>query len=106
MILKTLDYRQSRNDASVIEEWNYYDNIEIARHTYDEEVKMTTVRCIFRGGDTVTFSIPNVAYLMSDSGKTIEKIYGAEVEELGDTEEAVYHTLQDAAEAAMNNKSA
>ena len=96
MILKTLDYKQSKNQSSAYEEWNYFDNITSASVFYDEDIKMTVVRCSFRDGNTITFAIPNVAYLMSDTGKTIEKIVGANVEELGDTDEAVYNSLQEA----------
>ena len=103
MILKTLDYRQSKNQSSAYEEWNYFDNITNASCFFDEEIKMTVVRCHFRDGNIVTFAIPNVAYLMSDTGKTIEKIVATNVEELGDTENAVYNTLLDAANAAMEN---
>lgn len=101
MILKTLDYRQSKHSNSAYEEWNYFDNIVTASCFYDEDIKQTVVRCSFKDGNNVTFAIPNVAYLMSDTGKTIEKIVGAHVEELGDTENAVYNTLQDAANAAI-----
>jgi hypothetical protein len=100
MILKTLDYRKSENQNSVYEEWTYFDNIVNASTFFDEGCKMTVVRCTFREGNIVTIAIPNVAYLMSDTGKTIEKIMAANVEELGDTEEAVYNTLQDAINAA------
>ena len=100
MILKTLDYRQSQNQSSVYDEWNYFDNIVNASTFFDEGCKMTVVRCTFRDGNIVTIAIPNVAYLMSDAGKTIEKIMAANVEELGDTEGAVYNTLQDAINAA------
>lgn len=100
MILKNLDYRKHKHDAGVYEEWNYFDNIASASNYYDEDTKMTVVRCKFQNGNFVTIAVPCVAYLMSDSGKTIEKIYGAEVEELGDTEDAVYTTMQDAVEYA------
>lgn len=102
MILKTLDYRQGKHNSGVYEEWNYFDNIVTASNYYDEDIKQTVVRCSFKDGNNVTFAIPNVAYLMSDSGKTIDKIYGAKVDELGDTKEAVYNTLQDAANAALD----
>lgn len=102
MILKTLDYRKSKHDSGAYEEWNYFDNIVSASNYFDEETKMTVVRCKFHDGNFVTIAIPNVAYLMSDSGKTIDKIYAADVEELGDTEEAVYATMQDAVDVAMN----
>ena len=100
MILKTLDYRQSQNQSSVYDEWNYFDNIVNASTFFDEGCKMTVVRCTFRDGNIVTIAIPNVAYLMSDAGKTIEKIMAANVEELGDTEGAVYNSLLDAINAA------
>lgn len=96
MILKTLDYRKSKHDSGAYEEWNYFDNIVNASNYFDEDIKMTVVRCTFRDGNIITFAIPNVAYLMSDTGKTIEKIMAANVEELGDTEGAIYNTLQDA----------
>ena len=100
MILKTLDYRKSENDNGVYEEWNYFDNIESASNYFDENTQMTVVGCKFRDGNFVTISIPNVAYLMSDTGKTIEKIVAANVEELGDTD-PVYNTLQEAVDKAM-----
>lgn len=105
MVLKILDYRMSETEKCGIEEWIYLDNIECATSTYDETVKMATVTCKFKDGNKVTFSITNVAYLMSDNGKTIEKIRGVNVEELGNPDEVVYTTLQEAAEVAMNNKS-
>ena len=100
MILKTLDYRPHKHEKGVYEEWNYFDNIVSASNYYDEDDKMTVVRCQFANGNCVIIEIPCVAYLMSDSGKTIDKIIGATVQELGDTEEAVYPTMQEAVEAA------
>lgn len=102
MILKNLDYRQGKEQSDVYEEWNYFDNIESASNYFDEEIKMTVVRCRFRDGNLVTIAVPNVAYLMSDTGKTIEKIVAATVEELGDTE-PVYNTLQEAVAVAMHD---
>ena len=101
MILKMLDYRQGKEQSDVYEEWNYFDNIVSASNYYDEDIKMTVVRCRFRDGNIVTFSIPNVAYLMSDAGKTIEKIVASNVEELGDTD-PVYN-LQDAVAVATGD---
>ena len=102
MILKMLDYRQGKEQNHVFEEWNYFDNIMSASDYFDEGAQMTCVRCKFRDGNMVTFSIPNVAYLMSDTGKTIEKIVAADVEELGDTE-PIYNILQDAVAEAMSD---
>jgi hypothetical protein len=91
-----------KSESGVYEEWNYFDNIVSASNYFDEGTKMTVVRCKFLDGNFVTIAIPNVAYLMSDNGKTIDKIMAADVEELGDTEEAVYPTMQDAVEVAKN----
>lgn len=98
-----LDYRTSKEHSGVYEEWNYFDNIESASSYYDEEIKMTVVRCRFRDGNVVAFSIPNVAYIMSDTGKTIDKILAASVEELGDTDGAVYNSLQEAVAVATSD---
>lgn len=96
MILKTLNYRKNENNGGVYEEWSYYDNINSASTYYNESARVCVVECDFRDGNRITFPIHCVAYLMSDSGKTIDKILGASVEELGDTKEAVYSVLQDA----------
>jgi hypothetical protein len=101
MILKVLDYRQGKEQNHVFEEWNYFDNIVSASSYYDEDDKLPVVRCRFRDDSIVTIHIPNVAYLMSDTGKTIDKIVPADVDELGDTE-PIYNTLQDAVAEAMS----
>ena len=90
-----MDYRQGKNQNDVYEEWNFFDNIVSASNYYDEEIKLPVVRCRFRDDNIVTFAIPNVAYLMSDTGKTIDKIVPMDVKELGETE-PIYNTLQEA----------
>ena len=102
MILKILDYRQGKEQNDVYEEWTYLDNIVNAAVFFDEESKMTVVRIKHKDNDPITISIPNVAYLMSDTGKTIEKIVGASVDEIGDTE-PIYNHLQDAVEEAKKD---
>ena len=102
MILKTLDYRPGKEQSNVYEEWNYFDNIVSASNYYDETSGLPVVRCRFRDDNIVTIAIPNVAYLMSDTGKTIDKIMPADVAELGDTE-PIYNTMQDAVVAALTD---
>ena len=99
MILKVLDYRQGEKGV-IYDEWNYFDNIVSASNYYDEGSKTVVVRCRFRDESDVTFSIPHLAYLMSDTGKTIEKIVPAEPVEI-DENDPVYKTLQDAVDKAM-----
>lgn len=103
MVLKNLDYIPHKHENGVYEEWTYFDNIVSASNYFDEDTKMTVVRCKFQDGNLITLAVPCVAYLMSDSGKTIDKIFGANVEELGDTEDAVYPTMQDAVEYAREH---
>lgn len=102
MILKNLDYRQGKHDNGVYEEWNYFDNIVSASNYFDEDTKETVVRCQFHDGNCITITVPCVAYLMSDNGKTIEKIYGAVKDELP-TEDGRFPTMQDAVEYAREH---
>lgn len=101
MILKTLDLRKGKEANVLYDEWNYFDNIVSASNYFDEGCGMTVVRCSFRDGNNVTIAIPHEAYLMSDNGKTIERIYAAPVEPADSTDEGVYPTMQDAVNKAM-----
>ena len=102
MILKMLDYEKMQQANAMKESWTYFDNITTARVSYDEEIGETVVSCTFKGNDGVTtFAVKHLAYLMSDDGKTIDRIRCAEKD--GCTgEEASYGTLQEAASAALN----
>jgi hypothetical protein len=99
MILKIKDYKKTKKEDGVLcDVWNYFDNITSASNFYDEDCRDTVVRCTFRDGNTVSFSIPYEAYLMSDSGKTIERIYASE----GSTTDEITHaSLQDAVDYAL-----
>ena len=99
MILKVLDFKQSEKESVMYDVWNYFDNITSASHFYHEGAESVVVRCTFRDGNTITFDIPYEAYLMSDTGKTIERIYNAG--KPGAANEA-HETLQDAVDCAMN----
>lgn len=101
MILKALDFRKGKEANDLYDEWNYFDNIISASNYFDESCGMTVVRCSFRDGNNVTIAIPHEAYLMSDNGKTIERIFGVPVENEGSTEEDVCRTMQDAVNKAM-----
>lgn len=100
MILKIKDYMKSENQSGMLDVWNYFDNITSASNFYHEGSKETVVRCTFRDGNTVTFDILYEAYLMSDTGKTIERIFPAKKEPDGETER--FDTLQDAVDHALN----
>lgn len=101
MILKMLDYENMKNESAVKESWTYFDNITSARVTYDEDIKQTVVSCSFKNNDMVTFIVKHLAYLMSDDGKTIDRIRTAEPEITQG--ERVYETLQEAVRAAAED---
>lgn len=102
MILKMLDYEKMQHASGEKESWTYFDNITTARVAYDEEIGETVVSCTFKGETGVTtFAVNHLAYLMSDDGKTIDRIRCAEKE--GSTgDDAPYKTLQEAASVALN----
>lgn len=106
MILKNLEYRVGEHDSGAYEEWNYFDNITSANCTFDEVQKETVVRCSFHDGSLVTIAVPCVAYLMSDSGKTIDKIFGATKDKLPNPEDCIYPTMQEAVEDAKKRSNA
>lgn len=54
---------------------DFIDKITHASVKANDDIKMPEVRCTFENGANVTISVPNVAFLMNDSGKTIEKIF-------------------------------
>lgn len=100
MILKIKDYMKSEHHSGLLDVWDYFDNITSASNFYHEGSNETVVRCTFRDGNTITFDILYEAYLMSDTGKTIERIFAAKKEPDGETEH--FAALQDAVDAAMN----
>ena len=102
MILKTLDLRQGKEENVLYDEWNYYDNIVSASNYFDEGCGMTVVACKFREGNLVTIAIPYEAYLMSDNGKTIERICPPKVEHTGSTDEPTFPTMQEAIDFARD----
>ena len=104
MILKMLDYEQMKHENAVKESWTYLDNIKTARVTYDEDIKETVVSCTFKGdSDVTTFVVKYLAYLMSDDGKTIDRIRCAE-KDVDAADNSACKTLQEAASIALNDK--
>ena len=99
MILKILDHRKGKQDNHYFEEWTYFDNIQSASAYYDENCKEAVVRCAFKDGNDITFTITDVAYLMSDTGKTVDRLTAA----VKDTEQDAFPTLMDAAVDAMGD---
>lgn len=73
MILKIMSY-EIKNGVSY-DIADFIDKITHASVKANDDIKMPEVRCTFENGANVTISVPNVAFLMNDSGKTIEKIF-------------------------------
>lgn len=100
MILKVLNYREGQQEGHRFEEWTYVDNIVSASAYFDEESRLPVVRCCFKDEDTVTIAVPHAAYLMSDTGKTVDRIYRADY--IPGEDDPMYPTLQDAVDGALN----
>lgn len=77
MILKILHQDKVEGENVAYDRWDYYDNIRSASNYYDRMAKETVVHCCFNDGTSSVFAVPVVAYLMSDAGKTIERIAAA-----------------------------
>lgn len=103
MVLKIQDYEKSKHGKYDVESWTYLDKIVCARNFFNEDIKETEISCTFADGNIITFVIPYVAYLMSDDGKTIDRICAAKKNAKPDEEAGM--TLQDALRAAMDDES-
>lgn len=75
MILKILYQDKGEGENVSYDRWDYYDNIRSASNYYDRVTEQTVAHCFFNDGTASVFAIPVVAYLMSDDGKTIERLY-------------------------------
>ena len=104
MILKMLDYEQMKHENAEKESWTFFDNINSARVTYDEDTKETVVSCTFKGeGGVTTFVVKHLAYLMSDAGKTIDRFRAAAYDRMeAEADNAPCKTLQEAVNIAFN----
>lgn len=58
--------------------WDYFDNVRSANTFYSDGMKTNCVTLFFENDEENGMVIPvtEEGYLMNDSGKTIEKIYG------------------------------
>ncbi len=102
MILKMLDYEKMKHENAEKESWTYFDNITTARVTYDEDAKETVVSCTFKGDSgVISFVVKHLAYLMSDDGKTIDRIRAAVPDREDCSDDEALKTLQEAAHKAL-----
>lgn len=102
MVLKMQDYEKSKHGKYDVESWTYFDKIVCARNFFNEDLGETEISCTFADGNIITFVVPYVAYLMSDDGKTIDRICAAKKD--AQTCEEAGMTLQEAIRSAMDNE--
>lgn len=69
MILK---YATSRDNETAM--WNYVDGIKDASVFFDNELQCTCVNITRYNGDEFGIALHNTAYLLNESGKTIERL--------------------------------
>lgn len=101
MVLKIVEYKQKNGE--VYEVANFIDNITHASVSANDDVKMPEVRCTFESGAVITVSVPSAAFLMNDSGKTIEKIYNGYDKEVEETMETLHEALDVVLERSAEN---
>ena len=73
MVLKWLTYEKDSKGDGYHEIWNFVDNVKEASVYWDDKITCTCVKVLFRDGDSQVFAIHNEGYILSDSGKTIER---------------------------------
>lgn len=89
MIFKWLTYDIDSEDNGYYEIWHFVDNVKESYVFWNEEAKCTCIHLSFKDGDYKVFDVQNGGYLLSDSGKTIERIKAP-----GVVMEKYNHTIQ------------
>lgn len=100
MILKVVNYEKRDGTEDLWEVVNYVDGVTNASVTFDGETGMPKVKCTIENSAVISISVPNVAYLMNNNGKTIDRISAPEY--VGPEEKGVFPELHDAIDEAVN----
>lgn len=74
MVLKWLTYEKDSKGDGYHEIWNFVDNVKEASVYWDDKITCTCVKVSFRDGDSEVFAVQNEGYILSDSGRTIERV--------------------------------
>lgn len=74
MVLKWLTYEKDSKGDGYHEIWNFVDNVKEASVYWDDKITCTCVKVSFRDGDSQVFAVHNEGYILSDTGKTIERV--------------------------------
>lgn len=101
MILKIMSY-EIKNGVSY-DIADFIDKITHASVKANDDIKMPEVRCTFENGANVTISVPNVAFLMNDSGKTIEKIFNGYNNESKETLSCLHEAIDFAKDKSLED---
>lgn len=101
MILKIVEYEDRKGE--VYEVANYIDKIAHASVTANGDIKMPEVRCTFENGANITVSVPSIAFLMNDAGKTIEKIVNGYDKEQEETLSCLHEAIDYASEKSLED---
>lgn len=74
MILKVVTSKKAENGEYFLDTDTYIDGITNASVYFNESEGLPNVKCTLENGALITISVPDVAYLMNNNGKTIERI--------------------------------
>lgn len=100
MILKVVNYEKRDNTEEVFDVTNYIDGITNASVTFNDDIGLPTVKCTIENSAAISISVPNVAYLMNDNGKTIDRIAAPKFD--GPENNGVFPELHEAINEAVN----
>lgn len=96
MILKVVNYENRDGKDGVWEVADYIDGITNASVTFDDILGLPMVKCTIENAVVISISVPNVAYLMNDNGKTIDRIEKVETDSAN-----IFPALHDAIDEAV-----
>lgn len=96
MILKVVNYEKREGKDGAWEVANYIDGVINASVTFDDEEGFPAVKCSIENGTVISISVRNIAYLMNNNGKTIDRI-ACDGYEKGEN----YPQIHDAIDAAI-----
>lgn len=75
MIFKWLTFEKDNDGKNYHDVWHFVDNVKEVSVFWNEDTKCTCASVWFGDGrEMVTYAVHNAGYLLSDSGKTIERV--------------------------------
>ena len=75
MIFKWLTFEKDKDGENYHDVWNFVDNVKDASVFWNEDLKCACIRLVFSDEKlSAVYAVHNAGYLLSDSGKTIERV--------------------------------